>query len=667
MKRIYSLIVAGGLLAAGCDSYFNEDLYQNIPQENAYATVSDVENALNGVYYAFGSYRFMGRNAVAIGDMSADMAVADAKSGHFVTLNTYTFSETEGVLEDVWQYGYKVIDLATRSINGTEALLAAGGLGEADVATLNKAMAQCYALRAFSAFQLVNIFGLPYGTDNDEHGGLVIVEEKPIELRAKVSRSSVKATYEWILRDVEKAVKTPNVVGRDVQKYFNGAAVKALEARVNLYMGKYGKAKEAAAEALKLRNAAPVEDEAYVGMWKSTAISGEDIFTIAKSSDDNLSANSLNTLYGSYGGALTKRAVGLFAKGDIRAQLVGDGKNPRRPMKFPGIAGADAVNNIPVFRVSEMYLIMAEAAAQSGDVSGARKELLNTAKRNPAIRTEDDLPGTKEALLAFIAEERQRELFEEGHRWYDARRTGEKIEVADGKYYIISADYAPVGRMQCARADKLEGPYETVVISNRETMGTQRGWWTKGYGFWSNIPNEGEAMEFERPSENGFGAVTLHQGGIVDLPNGEWWGFSMMDVKSAGRLTFLSPVTWKDGWPYFGLEGNLGRSPRTWFKPDTGTDIAPLTTYQRDDDFSSAKLKPIWQWNHIPVDKKWSLTEKKGVLRLHTLPAKNFMYAKNTLTQRAIGPESSATIELNAKSLKKGDVAGLGLLNVPYY
>ncbi len=94
---------------------------------------------------------------------------------------------------------------------------------------------------------------------------------------------------------------------------------------------------------------------------------------------------------------------------------------------------------------------------------------------------------------------------------------------------------------------------------------------------------KGEAMEFERPSENGFGAVTLHQGGIVDLPNGEWWGFSMMDVKSAGRLTFLSPVTWKDGWPYFGL----GRKPRTLtHAPGSnrihGTDIAPLTTYQRE-------------------------------------------------------------------------------------
>lgn len=245
----------------------------------------------------------------------------------------------------------------------------------------------------------------------------------------------------------------------------------------------------------------------------------------------------------------------------------------------------------------------------------------------------------------------------EGHHFY-------KI---NGKYYIFSADYAPVGRMQCARADKPEGPYETVVISSRETMGTQRGWWSKGYGFWSNIPNEGEVMEFEKPSENGFYAVPLHQGGIVDLPNGEWWGFSMMDVKSTGRLTFLSPVTWKNGWPYFGLEGNLGRSPRTWFKPDIGMNTTPITTYKRDDDFSSPKLQPIWQWNHIPVDEKWSLTEKKGMLRLHTLPAKNFMYAKNTLTQRVMGPESNATVVLDVKSLKQGDVAGLALLNVPYY
>lgn len=243
----------------------------------------------------------------------------------------------------------------------------------------------------------------------------------------------------------------------------------------------------------------------------------------------------------------------------------------------------------------------------------------------------------------------------EGHHFY-------KIK---GKYYIISADYAPVGRMQCARADKPDGPYETVVISHRETMGTQRGWWTDNFAFYSKIPNEGEEIKLSKPSDNGFYAVPLHQGGIVDLPNGEWWGFSMMDVKSTGRLTFLSPVTWKDGWPYFGLEGNLGRSPRTWFKPNTGTQQKPFATYERNDDFSTKTLKPIWQWNHLPVNDKWKLT--KGVFRLNTLPAKNFMYAKNSLTQHTIGPESSATVELDAKKLKNGDIAGLGLLNVPYY
>lgn len=243
----------------------------------------------------------------------------------------------------------------------------------------------------------------------------------------------------------------------------------------------------------------------------------------------------------------------------------------------------------------------------------------------------------------------------EGHHFY-------KI---NGKYYIISADYAPVGRMQCARADKPDGPYETAVISHRETMGTQRGWTTDNYGFWSDIPKEGDTIKISKPSVNSFYAVPLHQGGIVDLPNGEWWGFSMMDVKSTGRLTFLSPITWKDGWPYFGLKENLGRSPRTWFKPNTGIQQKPFSPYVRNDDFSEKVLKPIWQWNHLPVNDKWLLTN--GVFRLKTLPAKNFMYAKNSLTQRVVGPESFATVEIDAKKLKNGDVAGLALLNVPYY
>ncbi len=262
----------------------------------------------------------------------------------------------------------------------------------------------------------------------------------------------------------------------------------------------------------------------------------------------------------------------------------------------------------------------------------------------------DIIPETKRVLIPAGSG------MGEGHHFYKIR----------GKYYIISANYAPVGRMQCARADRPDGPYETVVISDRESMGTPRGWWVANVGLGRPVPEPGMEFKLFKPGANEFGATTLHQGGIVDLPNGDWWGFSMMDFNSVGRTTFLSPVTWQDGWPYFGLPGNPGRSPRTWFKPAVGVKVAPTAPYERSDDFSGPALHPIWQWNHAPDNAKWSLAEKPGVLRLHTLPARQFLWARNTLTQRVIGPVSSATAELDAAGLQPGDTAGLGLLNMPF-
>ena len=243
----------------------------------------------------------------------------------------------------------------------------------------------------------------------------------------------------------------------------------------------------------------------------------------------------------------------------------------------------------------------------------------------------------------------------EGHHFYKV----------DGRYYIISANYAPVGRMQAARAERLDGPWETVAISASETSGTQRGWWEDGVGQRTPVPTGATAFSMHKPGPNEMGAVPLHQGGIVQLPNGDWWGFSMMDLKSVGRTTFLSPVTWHQGWPYFGIAGNLGRSPRTWFKPDVGVATGPHATYVRSDDFSGPRLAAVWQWNHGPVPGKWSLADKPGSLRLHALPARDFLWARNTLTQRVIGPESVATAVLDPSGMRPGDIAGLGLLNMP--
>ena len=236
---------------------------------------------------------------------------------------------------------------------------------------------------------------------------------------------------------------------------------------------------------------------------------------------------------------------------------------------------------------------------------------------------------------------------------------GSHIYKIDGKYYILSAWWDGRMRMPAARADHPFGPYEiNPAISRDEDFGLNEG----------NRLKPGKAPPFtvipanRRPD----GRVSLHQGGIVSTPGGQWWGFSMMDYNSVGRLTSLSPVTWKDGWPYFGLPGNLGRTPRTWVKPDTGTVESPHAPYRRSDDFSARTLQPLWQWNHVPDDTHWSLSERPGFLRLHSLPAADFWHARNTLTQRAIGPDSRPTVALDVSGLKDGDVAGLALLNKPY-
>ena len=248
----------------------------------------------------------------------------------------------------------------------------------------------------------------------------------------------------------------------------------------------------------------------------------------------------------------------------------------------------------------------------------------------------------------------------------NAMGEGHHIYKINGMYYILSADYSPMGRMQCARSKSIWGPYETCVISERESFGYSAAWTVNNVALGRPVPEDGFKFKNNKPSDETLICSTIHQGGIVQALDGKWWGVSMQDFNAVGRTVCLSPVTWVDGWPYFGLEKNLGRSPRTWFKPNNVVKT-PVATYDRYDDFSGKTFKPIWQWNHNPNDKMWSLNkERKGWLRLHSLPAKQLLWAKNSLTQRAIGPVSYTSVKLDASKLKAGDEAGLGAINMPY-
>jgi len=238
----------------------------------------------------------------------------------------------------------------------------------------------------------------------------------------------------------------------------------------------------------------------------------------------------------------------------------------------------------------------------------------------------------------------------EGHHFY-------KI---NGKYFDVSAIPGAHTDQVVARADSIDGPWEVERMVRSESLGVPTQNSLRGGR--GNNPT----FTIVHSNPNSGGGLTLHQGGIVDTPSGEWWSIIMQDHGSIGRMVALVPITWDNGFPLIGLPGNLRKAPNTWIKPATGYTQAPKPLFVRNDNFDSPKMNPVWQWNHVPDDTKWSLTEKPGVLRLHSLAADDFWMARNSLTQRPPGPESIATVELDGSGLETGDTAGLALLNAPY-
>ena len=267
-------------------------------------------------------------------------------------------------------------------------------------------------------------------------------------------------------------------------------------------------------------------------------------------------------------------------------------------------------------------------------------------------------------------EETERVIIPEGN----AVGEGHHMYKINGMYYLISTDYKPNGRTLCSRSKSIWGPYETITITADETFGYHAAPLTqvpKGVKY--RIGQNGTKFGIPGVDKDATACSNIHQGGIVEDQSGQWWALLMMDFHSIGRTVTLAPITWKDGWPMVGLEGNLGRAPRTWLKPTvlnipsttskTSLISLPKAPYDRSENFDGKQLGRIWQWNHNPDDKQWSL--KNGRLRLQAQPAEQLMWARNTLTQRVIGPKSIATVELYVRGMKEGDVAGLGNINVP--
>ena len=218
-----------------------------------------------------------------------------------------------------------------------------------------------------------------------------------------------------------------------------------------------------------------------------------------------------------------------------------------------------------------------------------------------------------------------------------------------GDYYYLICTYggSHSGNVTCLRSRSLEGPWE-----EREVM-----------------------CAGARKDD-----VHILQTCLIPLQNGDTWAMGFLDMGALGRIPHLVPVNWMDGWPVLGdwANGNL-----TLPKPLSS---AKKEVFATSDDFTSNTLGLQWQFNHNPDLSKYSLTQRKGWLRMYATqpvlfskrsdvsPGSSidvsseapFLMVRNVLTQRLFGPRCEITAKVDVSHLKTDDKAGLALLNIPY-
>lgn len=204
----------------------------------------------------------------------------------------------------------------------------------------------------------------------------------------------------------------------------------------------------------------------------------------------------------------------------------------------------------------------------------------------------------------------------------------------NGYYYLIFIEWPADGNQRrrevCYRSKELLGPYERRIV-----MDDDLGYHNKG----------------------------VAQGAIFDTPDGQWFSMLFQDHDAVGRIPCILPVKWENNWPVFGIDGKVPESFESPFEETDRYDIVISDDFDHDEN----KLALNWQWNHNPINEKWSFTERPGYLRLETSQlASGVLDARNTLTQRTIGPACTAYTHLESDGMKIGDHAGLVALQSNY-
>lgn len=436
------MICTAALNFTSCN-FLNVEVIGKSDIDSYFAEVSSLEPAMYGVYHeTFGLYdSYM----LKYPEVAADEIVLNSTESNWIQCHNFTLtsSDESTVLAYIWKGAYNVIN------NCNEILFYGPKLREAfpeQAAEADRWIAQALFIRALMHFDLCRSYGQDFSyTADASHLGVVIMNHIP-SLSETIARSSVAEVYSQIIKDLNEAIDTfPEDYNSSVY-FVSPLACKALLARVYLYMGEWEKARDAASEVIA---AVPLVDRSgYKSMFCTrTPSSDESIFRL----NGNLLGHSLYNFYYYENPAArpSSRVKELMAEDDIRASILDYSTTyPDIVMKYSCLddvtTDEERYYSPIVLRVSEMYLIRAEALCKLGQNEKAAEDIKALQSRARGRKTSEISISWSDAasMEKIIEEERIRELCFEGHRFFDlARRHQDIIRTSDTQSTVTRLEY----------------------------------------------------------------------------------------------------------------------------------------------------------------------------------------------------------------------------------
>ena len=409
MKQIRNIFIALGIsCAVSCgNGWLDLEPSTAINTDEAVKTLKEVEFTMNGIYDIMRSSDLYSGRMMYYGDVTGDdmQAVSSSKR----TGNYYRFSFTrDNGPSSHWAGLYEIIQNTNLILGRVDGIR----ISDDEAEWRDNLKGEALAIRALALFDLTRFFGMPYAKDGGASLGVPIVTTLS-DIDDKPERATVASCYGSFIADLNEAVQ---LLSPEFSKgRMNRWAAMSLLARAYLYKGDNANALKMAEEA-------------------SAAAPGEILFEMVINTPESQGKETMGRLNSKDGYddmCITVSFYHLLKEDpdDVRLKLLSfDKKKYAYVFKYQPQAGEDIMDaNVPVIRLSETYLIAAEAAVKTGDNAKAIRYLGAIAQRANPSRTLEGVTVTLDDVMT----ERRKELVAEGHRMFDVIRNGGTVKRID--------------------------------------------------------------------------------------------------------------------------------------------------------------------------------------------------------------------------------------------